>query len=84
MSEPITHILKIKKVYHDAIRSGDKTFEVRHNDRNYQKGDCIQFCNTPGEPPIRDLSVYQITNVHSGLGMKDGYVVLAIREANNE
>lgn len=37
------HELKIFKSFADAIISGDKTFEVRHNDRGFQKGDKVRF-----------------------------------------
>ena len=35
------HTLKIKQPYFQAVIGGDKTFEIRFNDRGYQKGDQI-------------------------------------------
>jgi hypothetical protein len=36
-----THELKIWPVYYEAVRSGAKTFELRQNDRGFQKGDKV-------------------------------------------
>jgi hypothetical protein len=36
-----THELKIWPVYFDAIERGDKTFDVRKNDRDFQTGDTL-------------------------------------------
>lgn len=38
-----THHLKLDKYYWDAVKSGDKPFEVRRNDRGFQKGDRLCF-----------------------------------------
>lgn len=37
------HDLEIQQEFADVIFTGDKTFEVRYNDRGYQKGDLIRF-----------------------------------------
>lgn len=68
------HRLKIKKMYFDRIVSGEKKFEVRLNDRDYQVGDLIAF-----EP----IAIYgslevKIIYIHAGLGMADNYVILGI------
>lgn len=77
------HFIKIQKQFADAILSGDKTFEIRENDRAYQKGDTIKFTvlvdGVPKDHPLNDR-VYQITYVLSGWGLKNGYVVFGIRE----
>jgi len=38
-----THTLKIKQEYFERIISGQKTFEIRKNDRDYQVGDAVVF-----------------------------------------
>lgn len=43
------HILKIRQEFFDAILNNEKRFEVRYNDRDYQKGDLIHFVNTDGK-----------------------------------
>lgn len=35
------HELKIWPVYYQAVRNGSKTFELRKNDRGFQKGDRV-------------------------------------------
>lgn len=68
----------------DDVLYGDKTFEIRENDRGYQKGDRVVF--QPYDPnklfvnhPISD-KVYEITYVFSGWGLQNGYVVFGIKE----
>ncbi len=38
-----THTLKIQMKYADAVLSGEKSFEVRKNDRGFKVGDEIVF-----------------------------------------
>ena len=83
--EEMEHELKIKEQFADAIYKGDKNFEVRYNDRGYQKGDIIRFCAIDEfkmeiySHPIKDMA-YKITYVLSGWGIREGYVVFGIRE----
>lgn len=81
------HELKILKPFADAIVSGDKTFEIRENDRGFNRGDLIHFyCVGDTETiwaseidhPIRD-NLYEISYVLSGMGIEEGYVAFAIR-----
>ena len=79
------HEIKIYESYADAVLSGEKTFEIRNNDRGYQKGDRLKFYVTEdGSLLHKSLhglfeKEYEITYVHSGLGLKEGYVALAIK-----
>lgn len=81
----MTHILKLSEDYIEPVLNGEKTFEVRINDRGYQKGDLIKFkaISRNGVPYIHnelESRTYEITYVHSGLELKEGYVVLGIKE----
>lgn len=87
------HKVKIYESYADAVLSGEKTFEIRHNDRGYQKGDRLRFRVVTDECSAFDIqehglnnAEYEITYVHSGLGMDNRYVALAIKavEGRNE
>ena len=83
------HKLKIKEDYANSIYCGDKTFEIRYNDRNYQKGDFIKFnvVERNGWLSMQhdiEKMTFEITNVHSGFGMADGYVVLAIKRVDDD
>ena len=79
------HEIKIYESYADAVLSGEKTFEIRNNDRGYQKGDRLKFkvveYGSLLHKSLHELNEkeYEITYVHSGLGMKEGYVALAIK-----
>jgi hypothetical protein len=37
------HVLKILPVYYEQVIEGNKTFEVRKNDRNFQLGDVVEL-----------------------------------------
>lgn len=81
----MTHILKLSEDYIEPVLNREKTFEVRFNDRGFQKGDLIKFTaiSRHGVPFMYEgleNRVYEITYVHSGLGLKEGYVVLGIQE----
>ena len=79
------HELKILQDYADAVFEGSKTFEIRYNDRGYQAGDAILFVVMTrigkyvlANHPLQG-KCYEITYVHSGLGMAEGYVALGIK-----
>ena len=80
----MTHKIKLQKEFADAVLSGDKCFEIRENDRGYQKGDKVQFkvMDGPFEAYSHPLNkaMYEITYVLSGWGLKNGFVVFGIRE----
>lgn len=40
------HVLKTIEPYFSAVESGDKTFEIRRNDRAFQKGDTLVLLST--------------------------------------
>ena len=77
------HNIKLQKEFADAVMNGDKTFEVRYNDRGYQKGDAVIFHVMDGmfqiNHPLNHKN-YEITYVLSGWGIKEDYVVFGIRE----
>ena len=39
----MTHELKIQKQWADAKLAGEKPFEIRRNDRGFQKGDIVRY-----------------------------------------
>lgn len=80
------HEIKLNKEYTEEVLSGEKNFEVRYNDRGYQKGDYLRFIVVEGSlaltaiiQPFKD-KMYEITYVHSGLGLKENFVILGIKE----
>jgi len=73
------HELKIEQVYLDALLDGSKTFEVRYNDRGYNKGDVLQFYGRDVDYEWKEL-FFEVTYVHSGVGLKEFWVVLAVKQ----
>lgn len=81
----MTHTIKIYEDYIEPILKGDKNFEVRENDRGYQKGDLLKFEPEAFGDLADDIAAktYEITYVHSGLGLEKGYVVFGIKEVQD-
>ena len=85
----MTHNLKISDKFADAVLNGDKTFEVRYNDRGYNKGDKIIFTVVDDYKipvlvhPLTD-KMFEITYVLAGWGIKEDYVVFSIKRVEGE
>lgn len=83
------HVIKIKEQYADAIADGRKNFEVRLNDRGYNAGDQVTFVVQDSfgidvlHHPLEGKK-FEITYVHSGLGLESNYVVFGIAESAEE
>lgn len=81
------HELKLRIEFADDVLSGEKCFEVRENDRGYQKGDLVQFNVTDhmGLSQHHELNKvrFEITYVLNGWGIKNGYVAFGIRRIDN-
>ena len=79
------HKVKCWPEYFDAVKSGDKTFELRKNDRNYRAGDVL--CLQAWDPDTglyvgaeyEVLITYTTTFVDA---LKDGFIAMGIRPAN--
>jgi hypothetical protein len=90
----IEHTLKCLPTYWDAIERGEKTFDVRRDDRGFQKGDFVilQRLNESkhrqheieydgnGRPAhqLRRKITYILTG--GQFGIEPGYVILALRK----
>lgn len=81
------HEIKIKESFADAIVGGDKTFEIRYNDRGYQKGDIVIFqCVNNNETFPQSIGhninymVFEIDYVLSGYGLKEGFCVFGFHK----
>lgn len=75
------HYLKIIPEYYEAVKCGDKTFEVRLNDRNYQVNDVIhlqEFNN--GAYTGRELVKVVSYILNDDSYCKESYVVLALKD----
>jgi len=85
------HELKTWPDFFQAIERGEKTFEVRKNDRGFQKGDVLRLrewdprkrtvsLSGPGDYTGNAFSV-RVTYVLHGeaFGVMDGFAVLGIK-----
>lgn len=78
------HVLKCHRQFMPRIASGQKTFEIRKNDRDYQVGDMLRLYEYDPKSNIQ----WNHAGRHSGIVAKvvyissayqqDGYVVLGI------
>lgn len=78
------HELKISWRYADAVLSGDKPFEIRYNDRGFQKGDEVLF-TVVNDYKIRtyhplDNVRFEITYLLHGYGLEKDWCVFGIRQ----
>jgi hypothetical protein len=86
---PQFHSLKCLSQFFDAIERGEKTFEVRWNDRGYAVGDTIALNRIHPEfpaimdPQLRPL-LLTVTYILVGeeWGIKKGYVVIGFKKQN--
>lgn len=72
----MVHKLKIEPNYLDNLITGKKRVEIRVNDRDYQRGDLLQF-NDYRPSQIKEY-LFEVTHIHSGLGMVHNYVALSV------
>lgn len=77
------HELKTWPKYFKAIWNGDKTFEVRKNDRNYEVGDVLIFHEW--DPETEEYTGWKIPCrvtyiLNDPMFVKDGFVVMGIEK----
>lgn len=71
------HEIKLRSEYFDSVACGDKNFEIRFNDRGYQKGDLLimteyhetDYCSRKIKAVIGYVTAYQ---------QKEGFVVFSL------
>ena len=51
----VVHILKTAPVYFDAVERGDKPFEIRLDDRGFQRGDIVRLLRLTEWPREADI-----------------------------
>lgn len=82
MSTKRKHYLKTLSPFYERVISGQKKFEVRKDDRDYQVGDYLFLQNFDGKDFTGDEAVYTISYKLPGgiFGIKKGFCVLGIEE----
>ena len=77
------HELKIKTEYAIAVARGEKTFEIRKNDRNFKEGDTLVMREYENGEYLDIAILAEITYVLNDFeGLQDGYVALGIKVLN--
>lgn len=83
-----THELKTDPGAFDAVVRGDKTVELRENDRSFGLGDFLLLRKTVATGKAMsegasliytgEVALVQVTHIVTGYGMKDGYCAMSI------
>ncbi len=86
---PTYHRIKIFPCYFRRVITGEKTFEIRYNDRGYKQGDYVTLCEWKmknGDPRTGRYTgreaTYRIGTVIPD--MYGGYVVFSLLGANKK
>ena len=79
----MTHQLKLSYHYADAVLAGQKNFEIRYNDRGFQRGDKVIFsvvddCKIRMRHPLEEVT-FLITYLVHGYGLEKDWCVFGIR-----
>ena len=83
------HKLKTDPGVFEAVRRGEKTFELRFNDRNFRVGDRLELQETAhtgeemktGKPLLFTgrTEVREVSHVLTGYGLIDGWCCLSFK-----
>jgi len=77
----MTHELKILPQYFEAVEKGEKTFELRLNDRGYQVGDMLylrEYCNGYTGRTVAKKVTYMLEGIPE-YGLNEKYCILGFR-----
>lgn len=82
----MVHYLKVLPAYWEPLLTGQKTFEVRRDDRGFQTGDLLSLrrwdpqyhCFTSSAQPINKRIKYILTG--GQFGIEPGYVVMGLED----
>ena len=75
------HELKILPEYYDAVRCGDKRFEIRKNDRDFHSGDILRLKEWDGQRFTGEELDALVRYVYYGIdeyGLAEGYCIMSI------
>ena len=71
--------LKIRQEYLERVLLGEKTFEIRKNDRNYQVGDILVLREYEGDYTGRVAIVEVLYVLNEFEGLVSGFAALSIQ-----
>lgn len=75
------HKLKILPEYYDAVRCGDKRFEIRKNDRDFHTGDILRLKEWDGKQYTGEELDAVVRYIYYGIdeyGLAEGYCIMSI------
>ena len=75
------HALKTLPEYFEAVRKGDKTFELRENDRDFQVGDYLALNEWDGEKYTGRSQLVKVTYIldpNEVMTCEDGFAILGL------
>ena len=81
------HELKILPKHFQEVWDGIKTFELRKNDRNYQRGDILVLREWNGKEYTGSCIAVRVTHILKDCpeyGLADGYCILSIKRLSEE
>lgn len=72
------HHIKLGETFFEEVASGEKTFELRKNDRDYKKGDILEMMEfKDGKNTGRTVRVLVTYILEEFAGLEDGYCIMA-------
>jgi hypothetical protein len=77
------HRLKVWPQYYEPLARGEKNFEVRRDDRGFQKGDILDlWCYDPESCKYRTSLKKRVSYILTGgqFGIEPGYVVMGLED----
>jgi len=81
------HNLKILPEYFKEVKENRKNFEIRKNDRDFEKGDWLNLHEWDGNKYTGNRIMRKITYIlyeNPVYGLADGYVILSLRPQTGE
>lgn len=73
------HALKTLPEFFVKVAAGEKTFEIRKNDRNYQVGDLLVLEEWSPETGYTWRSETRFVSYITGYNQQDNYIVMGLR-----
>lgn len=81
LNKQTIHHIKLCQPYYDAVKNGEKRFELRFNDRNYQNADILAMHLYDGENMSDEAIQFQITSILKDYpGLEENYVIMSLSE----
>lgn len=79
------HHIKLGATFFEEVASGEKTFELRKNDRDYKKGDILEMMEfKDGKNTGRTVRVLVTYILEEFAGLEDGYCIMATSLLNKD